>query len=162
MEREYEYSIFFDAHLNMFSINGIVENIQFREYGDPEEEKELVEFNIRRLKQTPLRLVSFNRSVCHALKSKGIEEKDYIQASFRIEGKEFNKKIYTDLICENVIMLRPDRNKKNFKGFEIPGTLGYEHFDGVLVGGSLSDQVQAAKKRKQALEEGDTSEEDDR
>jgi len=92
MEREYEYSIFFDAHLNMFSINGIVENIQFREYGDPEEEKELVEFNIRRLKQTPLRLVSFNRSVCHALKSKGIEEKDYIQASFRIEGKESIKR----------------------------------------------------------------------
>lgn len=140
-------------YLDMFSINGIIEDIQWRQYGKPEERKELVEFNIRRLKQSKLRFVCFKHSLHETLKQKYIEEKDYVQVSFRIDGREYNDKIYVELICDEMIMVRPDRNKKNFKGFEIPGTKGYEKSDGILVGGSLKDQVDAARQRKKALEE---------
>ena len=112
---------FVSPYLDMFSVNGIIEDIQWRQYGNPDEGKELVEFNIRRLKQSKLRFVSFQYALHELLKSKKIEEKDYVQASFRIDGREYNEKIYVELICDELIMLRPDRNKKTQEAPETSG-----------------------------------------
>lgn len=112
---------FVSPYLDMFSVNGIIEDIQWRQYGSPDEGKELVEFNIRRLKQSKLRFVSFQYALHELLKSKKIEEKDYVQASFRIDGREYNEKIYVELICDELIMLRPDRNKKTQEAPETSG-----------------------------------------
>jgi len=97
--------------LNMFSISGLLKSVDYIQYGAPEEEKYMVELIIEKDKSNILRFKSFYSSVKRTMESE-VKIDDYVQVTFKLEGKEYKGRVYNDLIASKVILLKEDRNRK--------------------------------------------------
>ena len=97
--------------MNMFSISGLLKSVDYIQYGAPEEEKYMVELIIEKDKSNILRFKSFYSSVKRTMESE-VKIDDYVQVTFKLEGKEYKGRVYNDLIASKVILLKEDRNRK--------------------------------------------------
>ena len=95
----------------MFSISGLLKSVDYIQYGAPEEEKYMVELIIEKDKSNILRFKSFYSSVKRTMESE-VKIDDYVQVTFKLEGKEYKGRVYNDLIASKVILLKEDRNRK--------------------------------------------------
>jgi len=103
------------AYLNMFSLSGLLKSIEYIQYGAPEDEKYMVEFIIEKDKTNIVRFKSFYSSVKRSMESE-VKIDDFIQVTFKVEGKEYKGRVYNDLIATKVILLKEDRNRKKIEG----------------------------------------------
>jgi hypothetical protein len=98
----------------MFSISGLIKSVDYFQYGNPEEEKYIVEFVIEKNKSNIIRFKSFYGSVKKVFDEE-LNIDDFIQVTFKVEGKEYKGRVYNDLIATKVLLLQEDRKKKKDK-----------------------------------------------